>query len=69
MPRRLSLLSEQNVMSTVMNPMDDKERTRRRSSIPSKDILGLIPGLKDVSESEAEEEEDMWEASLHVLKV
>ena len=62
-------MSEHNVMSTKMNPIDEKERTRRRSSIPSKDVAAALPGVKDVSESEAEEEEDMWEASLHVLKV
>lgn len=69
MGRRLSLLSDQNVMSGGgMSPMDDKERTRRRSSLPTKDMALILPGVQDVPE-EDDVEEDMWEASVHVLKV
>lgn len=65
--RRLSQISDAHIATTGMAAFPEEERSRRRSSIPMQDFV-LHP-LQSTVDEEDEEEEDMWEASIHEIKV
>ena len=67
MGRRLSLMSENHLATAGMTPIGEEERTRRRSSIPTHDFV--LQGIPGQLEEEDEETEDVWEASMHEIKV
>ncbi|XP_067931798.1 microsomal triglyceride transfer protein large subunit-like [Watersipora subatra] len=68
MGRRLSMLSDAHIATAGMTQFGEEERSRRRSSLPTKDfVLQGIPN--PVDEEDDEQEEDVWEASMHEVKI